>query len=85
MNKSKPPVDFDENPEWTEETTARVRPASEVHAPHVAASLVRRGRPRGTDKRAVSLRLDEDVIAKFKAGGPGWQTRINEALRRARV
>ena len=85
VSKNKPPVGFDENPEWTEETTNRARPASEVHAPHVAAGLVRRGRPRGSEKRAVSLRLDEDVIAKFKAGGPGWQTRINEALRRARV
>jgi len=25
------------------------------------------------------------VLAKFRATGPGWQTRINEALRRARV
>jgi uncharacterized protein (DUF4415 family) len=34
-------------------------------------------------KVAVSIRLDEDVVAKFKAGGPGWQTRINAALRKA--
>jgi len=31
----------------------------------------------------VSLRLDEEVLDKFKADGPGWQTRINEALRKA--
>jgi uncharacterized protein (DUF4415 family) len=36
-------------------------------------------------KRLVSIRLDKDVVEKFKAGGPGWQTRINAALRRARV
>ena len=33
------------------------------------------------NKKLVSLRLDKDVIEKFKATGPGWQTRINEALR----
>lgn len=45
----------------------------------------RGGRPRGSIKRPISIRLDEDVIEKFKATGPGWQSRINEALKRARV
>jgi uncharacterized protein (DUF4415 family) len=39
------------------------------------------GRPRSDKpKVAVSLRLDPEVIAGFKADGPGWQTRMNEAL-----
>jgi uncharacterized protein (DUF4415 family) len=44
-----------------------------------------RGRPplRGTAKRQVTLRLDPDVIEKFREGGPGWQARMNEALRKA--
>ena len=47
-------------------------------------TLVRRGRPPlETTKQHVSLRLDPDVIARFKADGPGWQARINEALRKA--
>jgi uncharacterized protein (DUF4415 family) len=47
-------------------------------------TLVRRGRPKlEQPKRHVSLRLDYDVIESFKASGPGWQGRINEALRRA--
>jgi uncharacterized protein (DUF4415 family) len=47
-------------------------------------TLVRRGRPKlDQPKQHVSLRLDPDVIASFKAGGPGWQARINEALRKA--
>ena len=33
-------------------------------------------------KEAVSLRLDRDVLAFFQEDGPGWQERINEALRR---
>jgi uncharacterized protein (DUF4415 family) len=42
-----------------------------------------RGRPvAGSPKRLVSLRLDQDVIEHFRAGGPGWQSRINAALRR---
>lgn len=43
------------------------------------------GRPplRGTAKRQVTLRLDPDVIEKFREGGPGWQARMNEALRKA--
>ena len=40
-----------------------------------------RGRPRAASpRRAVSLRLSQRVIESFRAGGPGWQTRINAAL-----
>ncbi|MEJ7933017.1 BrnA antitoxin family protein [Sphingobium sp. AN558] len=47
-------------------------------------ALVRRGRPRlAQTKQHVSLRLDPDVLEKFKAEGPGWQVRINDALRKA--
>jgi len=34
-------------------------------------------------KEQVSLRIDRDVLDHFQAEGPGWQDRINEALRRA--
>ena len=34
-------------------------------------------------KEQVSLRLDRDVLDHFQEAGPGWQDRINEALRRA--
>ena len=34
-------------------------------------------------KQQVTLRLDQDVLEHFQAGGPGWQDRINEALRKA--
>ncbi|KQT35144.1 hypothetical protein ASG29_03210 [Sphingomonas sp. Leaf412] len=84
-SKQLPPVVFDDdNPEWTEEDFARARPAHEVLPPEVVAALTRKtGRPAGSDKEQVSLRLDRDVIARFKAGGPGWQTRMNAALRAA--
>ncbi len=46
--------------------------------------LVRRGRPKMAQTKVhVSLRLDPDVVESFKASGPGWQARINDALRKA--
>ena len=47
--------------------------------------LVRRGRPPAgaRPKEAVKLRLSPDVLDHFRAGGPGWQTRINASLERA--
>ena len=45
--------------------------------------LVRRGRPKlEKPKRLLSLRLPPDVIANWKASGPGWQTRMAELLER---
>ncbi|MDE2471374.1 MAG: BrnA antitoxin family protein [Bradyrhizobium sp.] len=34
-------------------------------------------------KELVSLRIDQDVLEYFQSGGPGWQERINAALRKA--
>ena len=45
--------------------------------------MVRRGRPKSASpKEAVNLRLDADVLKYFRNPGPGWQSRINEALRK---
>jgi uncharacterized protein (DUF4415 family) len=44
----------------------------------------KRGRPKlANAKRPVLLRLDPDVVERFKADGAGWQTRMNDALRKA--
>src|SRR3974377_960630 len=50
------------------------------------AGIVRRiGRPPKADRKvSVTLRLDREVVARFKATGAGWQTRINAALKRSR-
>ena len=46
--------------------------------------LIRRGRPRKErPKEAVKLRISGEVLDHFRAGGPGWQTRINATLERA--
>ena len=72
-----------DNPEWTAETFARARPAIEVHPYLVAQSLRRRHKQEGLDKWEVSVELDIDLLAHFLEGGPGWQGRINDALRQA--
>ena len=47
-----------------------------------SCTIVVRGRPKlDQPKVSTTLRLDADVIAQFKAKGPKWQTRINDALR----
>jgi uncharacterized protein (DUF4415 family) len=70
-------VDPDDAPEWTKEQFE--------HADlYRGDKLVRRGRPPSANpKQALKLRLDADVVEHFRATGPGWQTRINDTLRRA--
>jgi uncharacterized protein (DUF4415 family) len=51
----------------------------------VAATVAAVRRTRGPNKRPakeqVAIRLDPDVLGAFRAGGPGWQTRMNAALK----
>lgn len=50
----------------------------------IEAAPVARGRPRiPNPKQSVTIRLDADIVERFKATGPGWQSRINEALKKA--
>ncbi|WP_420634298.1 BrnA antitoxin family protein [Candidatus Palauibacter sp.] len=47
-----------------------------------AKAPVRRGRPRkARPKVSTTIRLSPEVIDHFRAGGRGWQTRIDEVLR----
>jgi len=51
---------------------------------HINGVPVRRGRPRAEKRKTLlSVRLDTDIIDHFRATGPGWQRRINDALRKA--
>lgn len=80
---SREPVFDDDNPEWTAADFASALRGSDIPA-HIRAAFPKtRGRPRGSNKQLVSLRLDSDVLEGFKASGPGWQSRINDVLRRA--
>jgi uncharacterized protein (DUF4415 family) len=80
-SRDKKAVDPD-NPPLTATQLVRFRPSREVVPHTVEAYLKRNGRPPlGEEPKVqVTLRLDASVIAHFKARGPGWQTRINEAL-----
>jgi uncharacterized protein (DUF4415 family) len=69
-------VDPDDAPELDDEWFER----AELR---IGDKVIRRGRPPGSSKQLVSLRLDKAVVDRFKAAGAGWQTRINEALRKA--
>ena len=84
--------DDDHIPELTDEQLDRaefsignvvVRPARDRDGN--AQPRLNPGRPPLGDaaKRQVTLRLDGEVVEAFKAGGPGWQSRINAALRGA--
>ena len=81
-NASRPDA---ENPEWTEEDFRRARPALDM-LPKEAIEAIRRyrgqrGPQKSPTKEQISLRVDRDVAAAYRATGPGWQTRANEALR----
>ncbi|MGB9153960.1 MAG: BrnA antitoxin family protein [Alphaproteobacteria bacterium] len=85
--KTNPSMTDDENPEWTAADFRRARPAREV-VPHIvkayeSGTLRVRGRPKSSQKSAISLRLDNDIIKALRATGAGWQTRVNDLLKAA--
>lgn len=62
----------------------RLRPLKAMPKPLIKKLAGRRGRPLKPDaKIALNIRLSPDVLAFFKAKGKGWQTRIDQALRKA--
>ena len=70
------PEEYDEIPEVTEEMFARGQVMR-------AGRPVRLGRPpKEIRKQPTTIRLDPDVLTYFKSTGPGWQSRINETLRK---
>ncbi len=71
------PKDYEEIPELTEEWFKSA-------TFHIGGKPVPRGRPKSANpKEHVNMRIDRDVLAHFRAGGPGWQSRVNAALRKA--
>lgn len=76
------PDDF----EATDEQLAQAKPFVEMF-PELAESIRRsRGRPPIAEpKLPVTIRLDRNVVEKFKATGKGWQSRINEILKQAKI
>jgi uncharacterized protein (DUF4415 family) len=66
------PHEYDEAPELTDEVLGRM-------------VLKKRGRPVAANPRQlVTIRLPADVLARWKATGPGWQTRMADKLSKPR-
>jgi uncharacterized protein (DUF4415 family) len=71
-----------DSPQFTKADFAKAKPFAEVF-PDLAASIRRgRGPNKAPTKKLVSLRLSPEVIQHFKKGGRGWQSRIDETLRK---
>ena len=71
-----------DSPELTKADFAKAKPFAEIF-PDLSASIRRgRGPNKAPTKKQVSLRLSPEVIQHFKKGGKGWQSRIDETLRR---
>jgi uncharacterized protein (DUF4415 family) len=65
------PHEYEELPELTEEMLAR-------------GKVNKGGRPKAANPRKlISIRLPEDVIERWRATGPGWQTRMADRLAKA--
>jgi uncharacterized protein (DUF4415 family) len=66
------PEEYEKLPELTDEMLAR-------------AQVKKGGRPRSANpRRLISLRLPADVIERWRATGPGWQTRMTQRLSKVR-
>ena len=66
------PHEYEDLPELTDEMLAR-------------GKVNRGGRPRSENpKKLISIRLPEDVIQRWRATGPGWQTRVAGCLSKMR-
>ena len=71
-----------DNPEWTARDFRQAKPFAEAF-PALSEGPHGRGPQKAPTKVAVSLRLTREVVERFKADGPGWQTRMDEALKKA--
>jgi uncharacterized protein (DUF4415 family) len=79
---------IEENPKWTAAHFKRAKAAREVlpalFGDETAGEMLKpRGRPKSPHSRvAISLRVPPDVLARWKASGAGWQTRMADSLKR---
>ncbi|OHV75921.1 BrnA antitoxin family protein [Rhizobium sp. LCM 4573] len=77
-----------DSPPLTDEELARMRPAREVLPPEFFEAIEEMRRARGRPKMdapkvAVTLRLEPEVLEKFKARGKDWRSAMAEELKKA--
>jgi len=81
------PAEYQEIPELTDDWFAHAKPSIggvQVSDDAWREAVRKIGRPKSANPKGhVNLRLDADVLAHFRATGPGWQSRINAILRKA--
>ena len=72
-----------DNPELKKADFAKARPFSEVFPDLDASIREGRGPNKSPTKKLIALRLSPEVVEHFKSTGKGWQSRIDETLRKA--
>ena len=75
-----------EKHEWTVKDFQRARRGKDVLPKQFFTALEKRrarGPQKAPTKKLVSIRIDPEVLDKFRASGAGWQGRMNAALRKA--
>jgi uncharacterized protein (DUF4415 family) len=86
--KAKRPAFDADNPEWTKADFTRATKFSagvrlkDLKPSELARMVGKRGPQKAPTKVPVSIRLSPEVVKHFKAKGPGWQSRIDNALRK---
>jgi uncharacterized protein (DUF4415 family) len=86
--KVKQPVIDDDNPEWTKADFAAATKfpggvrLKDLRPSDLAQIRGKRGPQKVPTKIPVSIRLSPEVVKHFKEKGPGWQSKIDDALRR---
>jgi uncharacterized protein (DUF4415 family) len=72
-----------DNPELTDEQLAQAKPFNEVFPELMEGIRRARGRPAvESPRQQISIRLDQEVIEGFKKTGKGWQSKVNDVLRK---
>lgn len=76
--RQKPELMADDNPDWTAEEVARAKPFSALPK---ALQTKLRGRPKAaTVKERLTIRVEPEALARWRASGKGWQTRAAALL-----
>jgi uncharacterized protein (DUF4415 family) len=82
-DKDAPGVPDAESPEVTAAQFRRARPMREWMAEQEAKARRGRGKQKAPTKKAIHIRLDPDVLERYQRTGRGWQSRINDDLKKA--
>jgi uncharacterized protein (DUF4415 family) len=86
--KARPPVFDEDNPEWTKADFAAATKfprgvrLKDLKPGELVRIVGKRGSQKAPTKIPVSIRLSPEVVKHFKSKGPGWQSRIDDALRK---